>query len=508
MVDECEAPSRAASKLREAELEGASTFDQAEDDQSNVDERDLFLEALLEPNEHAQRLLEVRNRVIYLCRIYDILSGVCVPVQETLRSVVASCALLKEAGLMQDSLVLLADDPERLGVVQAVEIAVDYIEALPRTYRGTHSSHGVTRGSVSHDEMYQASQKLLGMLGLMDRSVEPLSLLDLGRDEQIHTFGTYLALATAAYAGSHCHAFWPQESLRELGSLNTEVTEFSIVNCKMRTCHFACLYDHIGGPVWVFGRARQRDDMILSITKEQFDDLWGPVIALVDPSNEQALAFQTEGGFLSKAIPCRGSPLARENETEIHWTPALPGCRSLPLGISLDSFFDLNATMLIGFGGQDDGSSRLQENRIVSGCFRTNHGCKLDAKSHQLSIEACRLEYVGTLSRQWTVDTKAVNLAVGWSGSSIGTNRTWKLRPATTWKGAMLLYCARPARDIAPLMLPWRGFCTIGEILAARCRGQDNRAAARSTHTHRALRSESKHRTFCRGLYHGCLGEW
>ena len=192
--------------------------------------------------------------------------------------------------------------------------------------------------------------------------------------------------------------------------------------------------------------------MILSITKEQFDDLWGPVIALVDPSNEQTLAFQTEGGFLSKAIPCRGSSLARENETEIHWTPALPGCRSLPLGISLDSFIDLNATMLIGFGGQDDGSSRLQENRIVSGCFRTNHGCKLDAKSHQLSIEACRLEYVGTLSRQWTVDTKAVNLAVGWSGSSIGTNRTWKLRPATTWKGVMLLYCARPDRNIAPLM--------------------------------------------------------
>jgi hypothetical protein len=220
----------------------------------------------------------------------------------------------------------------------------------------------------------------------------------------------------------------------------------------MRKCRFACLHDHIGGPVWVFGRARQREAMILSITKEQFDDLWGPVIALVDPSNEQTLAFQTEGGFLSKAIPCRGSPLARENETQVHWTPAHPGCRTLPLGISLDSYIDLSATMLIGFGGEDKGSSSGQENRIVSGCFRTNPGCKLDAKSRQLSTEACRLEYVGTSPRQWTVDTKAVNLAVGWSGSSIGTNRTWKLRPATTWKGVMLLYCARPDRNIAPLM--------------------------------------------------------
>jgi hypothetical protein len=159
-------------KSREAE--GASTSDRAEDDQSDVDERDLFLQALLEPNEHAQRLLEVRTRVADLCRIDDILDyGVPVPVEDTLRSVVASCTLLREAGLMQDSLILLADDPRRPGVVQAVEIDVGEIEDLQRSCRETHRSFwksSLLPGSVPHDKVFPKAARCAGTSGPICRA--------------------------------------------------------------------------------------------------------------------------------------------------------------------------------------------------------------------------------------------------------------------------------------------------------------------------------------------------
>jgi hypothetical protein len=480
MIDECEASSRAADESRN--VEGAFTSDQADHDHGNLDERDLFLEALLEPNEHAQRLLEIRTRVAELCRVSDILNGVQIPFGDILQSVITSFNLLRVAGFMQDSLILLADDPERTGVVQAVEIDVHEIELLES---GIRTCSELLPGTVLHDKMYQAAQKLLGVLGLTDQCIDPVDPLDwaVGPHKQIETLGAILALATVSYAGSHCHDLGGDLLMSEFDEpARRHISD----KLAIRSCQFACLDQYIGGPVWVFGLDSGWRGMILSITKEQFDDLWGPVIALVDPSSSQTMAFQTEGGFLSKAIPSRSrtpprapspgkqniygslsiigvqpdnhllsgprAPLARENETQMHWTPAQQGYRSLPPGIRLDSFIDLNSTMLIGLGGQEAGPSSYEEGRVVPNCFRTNQYCKLHARSHQRVLEGYRLEYVGTSARQWTVDTKAVNLAVGWSGSSMGTNRTWKLRPATTWKDVMLLCCARPGRDIMPLM--------------------------------------------------------
>jgi hypothetical protein len=445
MIDECEASSRAADQSQN--VEGASTSDQADHDHGNLDERDLFLEPLLEPNEHTQRLLGTRTLVADLCRVSDILNGVEIPVGDALRSVVGSFSILRDAGLMQDSLILLADDPRRNGVVQAVNIDVHEIEILEREFNRTRLSRFIVPDL--HDKIYQAAQKHLDIL--LDPFIDrPNSHDKAGQDELIKKFGALLAFATVSYAGSHCFPLGRDLMTTEFdGPARRYISDMLAI----RSCQFACLDQHIGGPIWVFGLNPGWRDMILSITKEQFDDLWGPVIALVDPSSSQTLAFQTEGGFLSKAIPSRirTPPLAREHETQMHWTPAQQGCRSLPAGIRLDSFIDLNSTMLIGFGEQEAGPSS-HEGRGVSSCFRTNQDCKLNARSHQRSIEACRLEYVGTSMRQWTADTKAVSLAVGWSGSSSGTNRTWKIRPGTTWKEVILLYCAQPGREILPLM--------------------------------------------------------
>jgi len=453
VVDECEAPSHAASKshhVKGASTSGVSTSDQAENEKSEDDKKDLFLEALLHPSDHAKRLLEIRTRVAVLCHVFGLLQGFRFYAREILEHVVASFTLLQDAGLMQNSLILLADDPARRGVIRAVEIDVIEIVMLERWWRSPDPT--------SYDTVYEYARNfLLGMLGPTEQYVDPRGSHITPQNNDVKTFVAILALATASYAGSHCHAIG--EELPLSGSDEPPLaTRCAYGGFTIRSCRFACLDQYIGGPVWVFGRGGECRNMALSITKEQFDDLWGPMIALTDPSNSETLAFQTEGGFLSKAMLYPMSILPRENESLMHWTPAAHGCRSLPPGVPLDSFIDLNAVMLIGFGEHDTGSSSHEEGQVVSNCFRVNQDCKLNIRSHQRSIEACKLEYVGTSARQWTADTKAVNLTVGWSGSSLSTNRTWKLRPATTWKEVMLLYCARPGKDIVPLMQKRVGF--------------------------------------------------
>jgi hypothetical protein len=451
VLDEYEAPSRAEAESRDVEgvlsfdpdvegmsgsnpmiLEAQKDEEESEDEDEDEDEKDLFLEALLRPNEHAHRLLNTRTRVAELCRVSDVLRGY-ISVENILRSMVASFSLLRGAGLMQDSLILLTDDPGRPGVVQTVEFDVREIEDL--AFRGT-------TGAISQGIIH----KLLGMLGLADQKVGSL------RDEQIMTFGALLALATASYAGSHCQSFG--ERMPEPKAVS-EIT-YLCPGFSLRSCRFACLDRYIGGPVWVFGKGDLQEDMLLSITAKHFDDLWGPVTELAESQfhDTRTIALQTEGGFLTKMEPSSASLLSFPmcgNEIPMHWTPAQPGCRSLP-GTRIHSSFDLNATMLIGFDGQKEDSACHKKPANASKCFDTNRNCKLDAKSYEISLKARSFEYIGTATRQWVIDTKAVNIAAGWSGPSIGTTRTWKLRPATSWKAAMLLYCNQPGRDIQRLM--------------------------------------------------------
>jgi hypothetical protein len=453
-VDECEASSRSTGKSRV--VEGASTSDQEDDKQgyesdelSDEDETDPFLQALLHPNEHARRLLEVRTRVAGLCHISAIMTGAHIEVKHLLQFVIESFGLLRDAGLMQDSLILLADDPERVEVVQAVEIDVEEIKTLGNNW--ITSSIGSQR--ESHDKMYQAAQELFGPLRLTDIYIDTPDLHDSDRNEQIKRFVTLLAFATASYAGSHCHSLF--ERSPEPGGAGMGICH----GISIRSRRFACLDQYIGGPVWVLGSSdyREGSGKLLSITTEQFDDLWGPVTGLVESyssdthGHTRTIALQTEGGFLSKTRSGHSFHLSLKDEIPVHWTPAQHDERSLP-GTPFDSSFHLKATMLIGFGEQEEDSARHRRPAITSRCFETNPNCKLNARAYASSIEACNFEYVGTARRKWVIDTKAVNVAGGWAGSSIGTTRTLKLRPATSWKASMLQYCNEPGRPIKSLM--------------------------------------------------------
>ncbi|KAM0714385.1 hypothetical protein Q7P37_010172 [Cladosporium fusiforme] len=415
---------------------------------------DLFLNALLRPNEHIQRLAKIRDDVAAKCHIQEFLHPEPMPegrqfLRDVLSGVIASLDLLKNAGLVQNSLILLAYDPGRRVAIRATGIDIYELELL--------LGELADESSLGDKALLQRAKELLMRLGVtrnFEQRVPKLETL-------VSPLCVLIAFATASYAGSHCH---PLGSVFDLKDSSMLLLPGRIT---MRACHLACLDRYIGGPVWVFGAgpifgaSTAQKDMLLSITAEQFDDLWGPLIGLEKDS--EIIAFQTEGGLLYKVESDRSD--VRERETLIHWTPAQPGSsgfllnesEGLPQHPSLP--FDPNTTMLIGYNeheyySSDDYDDDDYDDDLwqAPSCFYFNRNCTLDAREYQASLRASQLVYLDTAERAWNVDTKGVSISTGWSGSSIATNRTWKLRPGSSWKASILLDCARPGRDIKPYM--------------------------------------------------------
>jgi hypothetical protein len=417
---------------------------------------DPFFDALLQPKEHILRLAKIRALVAAECQISELLdTSDHMPIdakrcRDLLRRVVRSLGLLQKAGLAQTSLILLAHDPTRSSVIQSIELYIRNLEDLQEGWvDGT-----VWERTTPPEKLFQDAQELIEKLGFFESSFR-LRSQD-WQDAQLATYCIIVAMATASYAGSHCY---PIEDDLAPGIL--EHKPFGEI-C-VRQCRFACLDRYIVGPVWVFSPQSsagqiERDGMLLSITPEHFDDLWGPLI--VHEQDSGVIAIQTEGGLLYKVMGGRQfqNHHVRQNETPMHWTPAQAGSTGFlmdksecPAG-SLPLPFDAKTTMLIGHNEQErDVSSSIVSRRALRS-FTINESCPLGVHEYQASLKASQLVYLDTWKKAWLLDTKATSLTVGYSGSSFGRARTQKLRPATTWKTSILLRCAMPGQDIEPIM--------------------------------------------------------
>ena len=140
--------------------------------------------------------------------------------------------------------------------------------------------------------------------------------------------------------------------------------------------------------------------MLLSITPEQFDDLWGPLIK--QERNSETIAFQTEGGLLYRPTESRelSSYTLRTDETPMHWIPAQPGSTGFlieesacPAGF-LPLSFDPQTTMLVGSDEreQDDGKTPWRD----LPCFEANLHCKVEATEYLRTSKASNVVYHGT----------------------------------------------------------------------------------------------------------------
>jgi hypothetical protein len=174
--------------------------------------------------------------------------------------------------------------------------------------------------------------------------------------------------------------------------------------------------------------------------------------------DSETIAIQTEGGLLYRTTT-NGHIHGRHtqgHETAMHWVPAGLGSTGFLVDKSehfagfLPLPFDTNTTMLIGC---DEGEQVIGKKPWQTlPCFEANRHCQLSPSEYRHVSKASQLVYLGTSERYWKVDKKAMNISTGWSGSSLGASRTWNVRPATSRKASMLLYCAQPGRNIEPLM--------------------------------------------------------
>lgn len=98
---------------------------------------DLFLDALLRPDEHLLQLSNIRSQVALKCQVlricYQLFDQVPVDLErcrDLLQCTVQSLHLLQRSGLAQTSLILLADDLTRSGDIQSIELKISDLEAI------------------------------------------------------------------------------------------------------------------------------------------------------------------------------------------------------------------------------------------------------------------------------------------------------------------------------------------------------------------------------------------
>jgi hypothetical protein len=165
------------------------------------DHDDLLLDALLRPNEQKLRLAKIRAQVASECQVLEISTSshhgrAAIDTKrccDLLRRVVRSLNLLQKTGLAQTSLILLADDPARTGIIQAIGLDIRELEDLSRSWVNAINS----QPAEPPEELFHAAQRLLRKFGIdpdPDR-----------RYKQLATYCILVAMATVSYAGSHCH---------------------------------------------------------------------------------------------------------------------------------------------------------------------------------------------------------------------------------------------------------------------------------------------------------------
>lgn len=100
------------------------------------DHKDLFLDALLRPDEHFLKLSNIRHQVTLLCHVskicYRHLERELVDLEhfrDLVRCTIRSLRLLQSTGMDQASPILLADDPTRTGEIRLIELDILDLEA-------------------------------------------------------------------------------------------------------------------------------------------------------------------------------------------------------------------------------------------------------------------------------------------------------------------------------------------------------------------------------------------
>ncbi|RJE19808.1 ZnF_C2H2 [Aspergillus sclerotialis] len=204
---------------------------------------------------------------------------------------------------------------------------------------------------------------------------------------------------------------------------------------SFRLRKLACLSDFVGGPAWVLCRSESQPsehDMKVSLTVQDFQELWGPVWMLGD-SPDEGPVLRTERGYVVP-LSKQGENRTNAQEIECHWTRELP-----------ESFMQQDHTPIF-----------RSTSRILIGTdtpkigLVVNHECQSDISLIAQRI-ACKLQLPGATKAYFVDGGYEINLTGG-QYVTAGVTKKWKRMPARTQRTALLELCSKSNTPLIPLL--------------------------------------------------------
>lgn len=393
-----------------------------------------------------------------------------------------------------DFFTLVVDDSARDSVLKTVGIYVSDLHSLMKMLQN--------QIPLEYDEVVFLEVKyfcdcLLRLFGIRP---PPTQLSDAySAYDAIHMLCRVMALGIISYAGSHCSVDF---FALLLGSLPSDDPECWLLGDMYRVdgeplvfgqCHLACLHSFTGGPIMAFtskGAFVRRTQFLLSLTLDQFVDLWGPVRLVRNPEDPaQVLSVHTEGGLISKTPGGLSSEQCEVDEIPCHWTKArfalgsgsssssdacLYGGEPIHTQNLTSRAFSPFARLLIGAVSRDVTTLQLLPSdspahaslggagsRIAIRVPRASgshilpelscyYNCKMSFHEY-ISSQHDRVQAAGTSSNCWLPDA----YTVGFSGGqwlSLTSTRIYKRSPGVSHKDHIVTHIATSTSSLIRLL--------------------------------------------------------
>lgn len=303
---------------------------------------------------------------------------------------------------------------------QDLEGAIDCVTSLIGSPRPQRS----LRMKEWRDSISTKSKNMLNRCGL------PLGSSDVGNWRRLLMV---LDLAIMSYSGTHQEDFGNRflgESL-DAAKITPAWTYDTLAsnNIMLKRRRLKCLDKLLQSPVWIFqdsSRWEEIHELYLSTDMETFADVWGPVWS-VKPKDDKASAvqFRVGSGFVCKWPLEASTPELQPDEVLCHW---------VPLGERV-----LNSEHLTPFHGGSRlliGAGTLVEHTTSQ--LKETFDCNTRSSKVIQDLQSTnRLEELGTSADEKYLAEECVTAQLGYSGVTLGGQRTYKRRTGVSLKQAI-----------------------------------------------------------------------
>lgn len=323
---------------------------------------------------------------------------------------------LQSEGFCGTTISILMEDPDRDGIANGIQISFNQIDGFIRNILDT----------IGEDALNSYTKEWVQTVLHIQQD-----LSDFDSVENLRSLCKTLSIAIVSFSGSHVCRFDNNLWGHEMEEIPVGFDGYAFKPRKL-----ACLDDFIGGPAWILGKASPpSEEMKISFTVQDLQELWGPV-SLVGGNANEAPVIQTERGFIV-ALPQQGWSSFFYDEIECHWATDLP-----------EYLFDENSNTTILIRN----TSRIligTTTDLKSGLL-VNEKCKSSINVIEQQI-ASRLQYPGTCKSRYVSDGYDVQL-VGGQYVTVGLTKKYKRIPKRTLKAMLIADCTKPDTRLAPLL--------------------------------------------------------